>query len=88
MAVGFKPVYRMKRCRNCPYYCKPCLLLEEAEAILADSRRRTFNGDDLCQCCHRKSVASEHRAKVREQEDMLAEIERLQALLAKLGVTV
>jgi len=58
MRQGFPSIHRMARCKHCPHHCKPCLTIDEAEAIYADTSRRTFHGNDICQECHRKSVAS------------------------------
>ena len=93
---GFPEVYRMQKCRKCRFNCRPCLTLEEAESILADDKRRMFNGDSLCQECYKKSNASQNKRTFkkagRDFEDYgMSEIELLQrelesqkALLAKL----
>jgi hypothetical protein len=61
MGQGFPPIYRMAKCRKCLLRCKPCLTVEEAEAILQDASRRQYNGDALCQECHKKSNHSANK---------------------------
>ena len=98
---GFPPIYRMSRCKNCPRRCKPCLTVDEAEAILKDPERRAFNGDDLCGECHKKSNASQNKRTFdragRDWEDMETdmemsnaeklriEIQKLERLIQQLG---
>lgn len=55
---GFPPIYRMARCRKCPRYGRPCLTVEEANIILDDEARRSYNGDAICDECCIKARAS------------------------------
>ena len=89
MAFRPKPIYRMARCRKCPRHCKPCLTVEEATAILDDESRRSFNGDSLCDECHKKSNESQNRWTYRKagrdwDEENMDECERLEKELARL----
>ena len=87
----------MVRCKKCPYHCRPCLEIPEAEAILADDGRRTFNGNDICQECRLKSNRSQNRWTYKkagrefEGEDETSlekKIAQLQAQLKALGIEV
>lgn len=79
------PVFRMARCRNCPYHNKPCLTINEAYTIMEDGGK-AHDGTGLCNKCDDKSRQLQKEEKEEQQasiEEMLAEIEDLKA---KLGV--
>jgi hypothetical protein len=83
----------------CPYKCKPCLTEEEAMEMLEEADRRTYNGDDICQQCHKKSnrkanektfekAGREFGVPQMDVATLERQIAELQQKLAKMGVKV
>jgi cytochrome c553 len=76
-------VYRMPACRNCRFYCKPCLTLEEAEAVLESPETAAWKGNTLCQRCHVKSNHKQNEliAEANGHGKLKGRAAKLQALL-------
>jgi hypothetical protein len=72
----------MPKCRKCPYHCKPCLTLEEAEGIL-QSNGRAWEGNTICQQCHNKGNRKHNEALGQANEKVLEQLEKEIAKLQK-----
>lgn len=90
MRDGPPPIYRMPRCKACPRYCKPCLTIEEANAIQHERKEAKDAGsnqvwqmESICSACHKKSnrrqneITAEKAGHGKKSNGRLAKIEAL-----------
>jgi superfamily II helicase len=75
-------LYRMAKCKNCPYKCKPCLYQDEVHAIMK-ANGVSWQGTGICQLCHARSV--KNALKTWERETKRPELVSLETQMVEFG---